>query len=154
MRAFVDAGSRSVRPFQTNGTVIFHANDPEDTAHRARELLAPSYEDAVFVRSAARVVEIVSGFPALDASSDHYREMVVFHDSPASRSAAISDGVEGLVRVLRVESDVAFGLIWKPKSTAGNITALLERRLGALGTSRTLGTLQRLSRQFASEPTD
>lgn len=151
VRAFVDAGARSVRPFQTNGTVIFTAEDPDGTARRARELLGPTYEDALFVRSAARVAQIASGFPAVDEASDHYREMVVLYDGPAPRSAAMQDmATEGLVRVLRVEPDVAFGLIWKPKSTAGSMTALIERRLGALGTSRTLGTLQRLSRQLAS----
>lgn len=149
LRAFVDAGGQSVRSFQTNGTVIFTADDPAATAQRARELVSDRYDDSVLVRSAARVAQIAATFPATDTASDHYREMIVFFDYPSSQADPVPEMFEeGLVRVLRVEQDVAFGLVWKPKDTAGNMTALVERRLGAIGTSRTLGTVQRLSRQL------
>lgn len=149
VRAFMEAGGRSVRSFQTNGTVIFAADDPVATAHRARELMSDDYDDSVLVRSAARVSQIATTFPVTDSASDHYREMVVFFDSPSQPVDSLPGMLEeGLVRILRVERDVAFGLIWKPKSTAGNMTALVERRLGTIGTSRTLGTIQRLCRQF------
>ena len=149
LQAFTDAGGLSVRSFQTNGTVIFTADDPVATANRARALLSDSYEDAVVVRSAARVAQIVARFPVVDADSDHYREMVVLYDGPSAAIRSAKAMVrDGLVQLLRVDDDAAFGLVWKPKNTAGNMTAVIERMLGTTGTSRTLGTLQRLSRQL------
>lgn len=151
LQAFTDAGGHSARSFQTNGTVIFTAEEPVVTARRARELLSGCYDDAVFVRSASRVAQIVAKFPVTDTESDHYREVVVFYDSPPPGTVPVTGMVqEGLVHVFAVEDDAAFGLVWKPKNTAGNMTAFIERLFSTPGTSRTLGTLQRLSRQLTT----
>lgn len=144
--SFVDAGASGVRAFQTNGTVLFTAADPSLVAARARDGLRPcGYDDAVFVRDRARLTQIIDQFPDLPPESDHYREMVVLFDHPdAHACASLPREREGLLQVLRVEHDHALGLIWKPKSTAGNITGHLEHRLDTVATSRTLGTVQRL----------
>ena len=151
VQAFSDAGALSARSFQTNGTVIFTAENPGDTAERARRFLADRYHDAVFVRSAARVAQLVTEFPATDTESDHYREMVVLYDASPEAPREPDAFQHGLVRVLRMDDDAAFGLVWKPKNTVGNVTALIERLLSTAGTARTLGTLQRLSRQLTPD---
>lgn len=148
LSAFADAGAAQARSFQSNGTVIFDAEDPAATAQHVRQLLSGTYDDAVMVRSLDRVEQIIADFPPVEAGNDHYRQMIVFYDRVVPGADALrAGGRDGLVQLLRVDADAVSGLIWKPKNTAGNMTAVVEAALALPCTARTLGTLQRLLKQ-------
>src|SRR5690606_2279998 len=80
LEAFEAAGAHGVHSFQTNGTVVFRADDPAATALEARARLgAVGYTDEVFVRDRAALGRLLGGLPAVDPGRGHYREIVTLH---------------------------------------------------------------------------
>lgn len=143
-------GPDAASGFQTNGTVVFRAEDPASLARRARELLAEAgHRHDCVIRPLAEVRRIVEDAPPLPADSGVYRVVASFFDLPDDRAlpeAGLTPirSRDGLVEVSALTRRHARSLCWRPGSTAGNATAVLEKLLGVPVTTRTLGTLERL----------
>ncbi len=146
IEAFGGPGAAS--GFQTNGTVVFQTMDAAVAATEARRRLAEAgYRQDCVIRSLEQLRGIVEEAAAVPVPADVYRVLVSFFDVP--ESPVVDDppplrSRDGLVEVSVLAPGHAISLCWKPGSTAGNATALLERLLGTPVTTRTLGTLERL----------
>lgn len=148
------AGAQSVATFQSNGTVVIEANDPQSVTAAARPLLtaASGWSDVGVVVDLEHLRSAVSAFPAPFTGSPD--GMTVYQDVLAFVTP--SDGVrvgvpwwsprQGLV----IHSvDVLLGMVHATAFLRGNgssesLTATLERDWKISATTRTRGTVERL----------
>jgi uncharacterized protein (DUF1697 family) len=142
------AGAVRVKSFQTNGTVLIEAEDPEGVvAAAASELAAAAgYHDAAFVRSLADLEELLAlGVFEKHQSPRTYRETVTFFRGGETPSWSTPwTNANDDVDVLLVGDGIALSLIRKPRNTAGSPTVEVERATGGVATTRTRGTIDRL----------
>lgn len=146
--ALTTAGADHVKSFQTNGTVLLIATDPQAVTRRAAGVLLNvcGYSDAAFVRPVSLLKALISG-DAFDGHTDEqtYRETFTFFDTTAVPSWTLPwTNTKDDVDILHINNGVALGVIRKPKNTAGSPTAEIERATGASATTRTRGTIERL----------
>ena len=145
------AGARLARSFQTNGTVAVEVGgqDPRAVLDRAGPALAEGfgYTDAVFVRPAAQLSQILARRPFQGAVDERtYRCTFTFFD-PAPFGVALPwTNARGDVDIIEVDAGIALGVIRKNAATAGSPTAEIERLMGTAATTRTAGTIERLVR--------
>lgn len=149
--ALVDAfgGPEAASSFQTNGTVVFDADDPGVVAETAStRLAAAGFGQRFVVRPMPDVAGIVEQTPELDPDEDVYRLLVSFYDvDRLPRLDLPLRSTDGLVEIRGLHDRHAWSVCWKPRNTAGDATALLESLLGVPVTTRTAGTLARLVRK-------
>lgn len=149
----VDAfgGPAVARSFQTNGTVVFEAADPEQATDEALvKLRAAGYTHPVIVRSLHAIQCAVAETPAIDPAEGIYRSMISFYnvdDIPDVRLPRRSP--DRLVEIRTLGRVYAHSVCWKPRQTAGNVTGYLEQLLSVPVTTRTDATLQRLVRAYS-----
>ncbi|MBC7278408.1 DUF1697 domain-containing protein [Nocardioides sp.] len=147
-------GAAQVKSFQTNGTVLFKAEDPEGVvAAAAGELVAVAgYADAAIVRPLADL----EGLLALGVFEKHesprtYRETVTFFQGGKKPSWSMPwTNSKDDVDVLHIGDGIALSLIRKPRNSAGSPTFELERATGGVATTRTRGSIDRLLKAAAT----
>ncbi|MFJ4878929.1 DUF1697 domain-containing protein [Streptomyces sp. NPDC088745] len=149
--ALTEAGAREVRSFQTNGTVLFTAEDPTGVVAKAAARLrtAAGFTEPGMVRDLAELAAIMgeSPFSAYDTSDPVRRPALTFFDGGTPLGVTLpwanpKDDVEfvglyeGLVlSLVRQTRDGAAG---------GSPTTEVERLTGVPATTRVLGTVERL----------
>ena len=141
VEAFELAGAREVIPFQSNGTVLFDAADPDACARAVIDRLATAspWSDVAFVRS----TEWLSAFvlePATDASTFARAELSLFDESVSPVDSLPLVGKRCTV----VSGGRGFAVTENDRDNESNATPTLERALGVAVTSRGLLTLSRL----------
>ncbi len=143
LAAFAEAGSRDAQSFQTNGTVTFAADAPENVAGLVVTLLTPEcgYADAVIVRPAAWIL-------ALDLEDQGPDAEVSFFDGPDPFPEPLPwVPARGGLTVVRADHRHAVS-INDVERTSG-ATPVLEARLGVPVTSRGVPTMRRLATRLA-----
>lgn len=141
-------GSTAATCFQTNGTVVFDADDPDSVADLARQRLsARGFQQTFVVRSLNDIRQTLAASPAVDPADGIYRSMISFFDADAIPEVALPlRSSDDLVEIRVLGADCAHGVCWKPRTTAGNVTGFLEKLLGVPVTTRTTATIERLVR--------
>lgn len=152
--ALASCGARRVKSFQTNGTVLLDTDTPLAIVELAGPVLRDccGYDDAVFVQSIAQLDALVAlGIFEAHPSTRTYRECVTFFRGPKTPEWVLPwTNPKDDVDILYCNDGVALSLTRKPRNTAGNPTAVLERATQGVATTRTLGTIQRLLKTAAS----
>lgn len=147
-------GASKAKSFQTNGTVLFQADDPEGVVvEAATELLAAAaYDDAAIVR----LVEDLEDLLALRVFEKHqsprtYRETMTFFQGGKNPDWSLPwTNSKDDVDVLHVGDGVALSLIRKPRNSAGSPTLELEKATGGVATTRNRGSIERLLKVAAT----
>ncbi|MCA0294011.1 MAG: hypothetical protein LCH96_01630 [Actinobacteria bacterium] len=145
--AFLTSGARLATSFQTNGTVVFEADDPAAVVVGARGVLAGAtgYADVAVVRDAGWVVELggrldpglVNGEVALfDAASAPALE-VPWLDPSGSLTVVEIDALHAVTS-------------WADPRTGSSANPTLTRLLGVPVTCRGVPTMIRLAARLAS----
>jgi uncharacterized protein (DUF1697 family) len=145
-----EAGGHDVRSFQTNGTVLFRADDPSAVVRRAAPPLADrwGYSDAGLVRRVGLLADILRTDPFQGFRDERtYRETLTFYEGghPLPVTLPWTDARD-VVDLVAARDGVALGIIRLRGSAAGSPTAQIERMTGGVATTRTLGTIRRLLR--------
>lgn len=142
------SGASHVKSFQTNGTVLLKAEDPERVvAEATSELVATAgYDDAAIVRTLADLEHVLAmGVFEKHQSPRTYRETVTFFQGGKEPGWSTPwTNSQDDVDVLHVGDGIALSLIRKPRNSAGNPTFELERATGGVATTRTRGSIDRL----------
>lgn len=148
------SGASHVKSFQTNGTVLLKAEDPERVvAEAASELVATAgYDDAAIVRTLADLERVLAmGVFEKHQSPSTYRETVTFFQGGKEPGWSTPwTNSHDDVDVLHVGDGIALSLIRKPRNSAGNPTFELERATGGVATTRTRGSIDRLLNSAAT----
>lgn len=148
--AFSTAGATAVLSFQVNGTVLFTATKPDQTARTVVTLvtLVCGYADAVVVRSAHWVGELCRRLVS-DGFTDAHAEVSVF-DGPATFPQPLPWTPDpGRVTVIQADSQHAVSTNRTARTSYA--TPALERLLQVPVTSRGVATMVRLGQRIESE---
>jgi len=139
-------GTTLARTFQTNGTVLFHSDNPEATARKALHVLRGNgHHQGLTVRPLCELNRVVQQTPTTDPAENVYRTMISFYDIDTHPAIELPiRSRDQLVELRRLDQRSAASVCWKPHHTAGDVTGFLETLLNVPVTSRTLGTLKRL----------
>lgn len=150
IEAFLSSGATDAVSFQTNGTVVFTAEDPRATARAARDALAVvGYTDPVMVCTLTTVTT-VAAFP----DDPGFAECCVSFFDPLEPVPDIPrTSTNGLAEILLVGKDHAVSGVRRVEGRMGDPNGHLEKSLGAPVTTRTLGTIRRLAAKFADSAT-
>lgn len=137
--------------FQTNGTVVFETTDLESTKNLVKTRLTESgYLQSFSVLTLEEMAEFSVQAPQVDPAENVYRVMASFFEAPEEPTLTLPlRSKNNLVEVRSISSNHAWSLIWKPKSSVGNVTGLLEEHLGVPVTSLTASTVGRLVKKFS-----
>ena len=145
---FAEAGCRSVELFQSNGTVVFEADDPEEAAERASAAIATRSGHAreVFCIELASLAEIVD---QRSDATDLGRYEFTLHgggrlDPMAAEVRAEADRHNCEI----VDSGPGWAISCNRIEGEGHATPVLESLTGGPATSRGLPTLTRLISRF------
>jgi uncharacterized protein (DUF1697 family) len=153
--ALAEAGGIDVRSFQTNGTVLFRADDPVAVVAGAAPTLAGrrwGYADAGLVRPVALLAEILRTDPFAGLRDERtYCETFTFFEGgdPLPVTPPWTSEHDD-VDLVAVRDGVALGIIRRRGSGVGSPTSQIERLTGGVATTRTLRTIQRLLRAAGS----
>ncbi|WP_164743452.1 DUF1697 domain-containing protein [Microbacterium sulfonylureivorans] len=142
--AFERAGAHDVRPFQSNGTVLFTAVDPDAVAESARGHLALDcgIDTVVFVRPLTFVAQVVERHA--DASSFTRRELTLFDVDTLIADDRAAGAQAMRRRCAVVEHGAGWAVVENDADRQSNGTPTIEAALGTPATSRGLPTLLRL----------
>lgn len=144
-------GPDSAANFQTNGTVVFESTDLESTKNIVKTRLANSgFLQSFSVLTFEEMAEFSAQAPQVDPAENVYHVMASFFEAPEEPTLTLPlRSKNNLVEVRSISRNHAWSLIWKPKSSVGNVTGLLEEHLGVPVTSRTANTVERLVKKFS-----
>lgn len=150
-RAFAAAGASEIVLFQSNGTVVFSAEDADSCAQEVakRIQLVSEWQDVVFVRSLPWLRELLAGIDLATVEVGR-AELSLFDESCALPSTV--SRVER--RCTIVSAGDGFAVCLNERVAESNGTPTLERMLGVTVTSRGLPTLRRLVDQEGSRRDD
>jgi hypothetical protein len=153
-QALLDAGASAARSFQTNGTVLLTADDPQRSVMGAAHSLRAGwgYDDAAFVVPLAALQATAATGPLGGVLPDEtYRETVTFCEALGADTPTFAwpyalpwTSAHGDVDLLHTGEGMALGRIRRRGTGVGNPTKEIERELGIRVTTRTFGTIQRL----------
>ncbi|MGL4340057.1 MAG: DUF1697 domain-containing protein [Rhodoglobus sp.] len=147
-------GPGVARSFQTNGTVVFEAANPEQATTAALTTLRTAgYTHTVIVQPLHVIQRAIAETPATEPSEDIYRSMISFYmvdNIPGLKLPLRSP--DRLVEIRTLGRSYAHSVCWKPRHTAGNATGYLEQLLDTPVTTRTTGTLHRLIQACLPHP--
>ncbi|HEX5859453.1 MAG TPA: DUF1697 domain-containing protein [Microbacterium sp.] len=148
LRAFADIGVGGAVPFQSNGTVVFTADDGQRVADGVREGLAARgvFDDGVYARPLEHIELLVdrssAGADAGRTELTLFPVEAVIVDEPAAARA----GERRRCRV--VEHGPGFAVVVNDHDRQSNGTPTIEAVLGVPATSRGMPTLLRLIDRF------
>ncbi|WP_171041361.1 DUF1697 domain-containing protein [Sinomonas susongensis] len=143
-----EAGARRVVSVGANGTALIEAEEPEEVFRAsiaALEKMA-GYRGAVMVRTFSLLASIVDRKPFGGRGDGQlYRETFTFFDGgkPLCVPLPWTNG-RGDVDIIDVSDGVALGVTRWTGSGPGSPGAEIERLTGAITTTRTRGTIERL----------
>ncbi len=147
-QSLLSAGAQRVKSFQTNGTALIVADDVERVVSYAAGTLAgcAGYHDAALVRSVASLREVFDADPGSGHADERtYRETFTFFDGGRPPTWALPwTNARDDVDVIHVSRGIAVGIIRKERSSAGSVTAEIEKETGGVATTRTKGSIERL----------
>ncbi|MFE5335400.1 DUF1697 domain-containing protein [Isoptericola sp. NPDC056573] len=155
--ALLDAGARSVRSFQTNGTVLLDPGEPDgggdpSAAERVVRAAAPrlaersGYAHLALVRPLDDVAAAIDGDPfALTRDERTYRDTLTFVDGgePLTVDLPWTDPRD-LLDLVAARPGVVLAVVRGGPGTGGDPNSVVERLTGGVATTRTLGTVRRL----------
>ncbi|WP_171013044.1 DUF1697 domain-containing protein [Microbacterium sp. 2FI] len=147
-RAFAEAGCTEVVPFQSNGTVVFEATDPEQVVADAVAALAArsGTEREAFRMPMHDVVRLVE---AHSAEPDAQRRELTLHGGSAIDLRGAANVREAARRrCVIAETGEGWAVSINERDHESNATPTLERITGLPATSRGLPTLVRLVARF------
>lgn len=144
-------GSAVATSHQTNGTIVFDADDPEaHTIEALSRLQQRGYEQPAIVRPLAEIVQLVAEHTT-DAEEEGRVMVSFFTPVPADTLHRVpARSRNGLVEILHLTPRYAVSKCSQRGTTIGDATVFLEPELGTPVTSRTLGTLQRLVKKHST----
>ncbi len=146
---FADAGCRDIELFQSNGTVLFDADDPVEAAERASAEIASrsGHERAVFCIELGSLADVV----ARHSDAGHLRryEFTLHSGGHLDLEAADVRKETGLHRCEIVDSGLGWAVVCNRIDGEGHATPVIESLTGAPATSRGMPTLARLIGRFA-----
>lgn len=149
---FADAGCPDAQPFQSNGTVVFEADDPAGAVAAAAEAIAvrSGHERDILWMPLDDLVAVVDEHG--DAPDPGRHEFTLHHGD-----AVAADGPDAIALLQRAQCSIVdvgpgWALVRNDIDGQGNATPLLERLTGGLATSRGLPTLVRLVSRFGPGP--
>lgn len=147
--AFSDAGVAGAVTFQSNGTVVFYAVDPDVVIADVRASIAAraGFHLSIFSIDLACVEQVVDeGIGAPDADR---RELTLFD---AAAVFALSPEVDAIARTRRctvLQSGPGWAVTANERDRESNATPTIEQIIGGPASSRGMPTLVRLVRRFA-----
>ena len=147
---FADAGCPDVQPFQSNGTIVFDADDPAETVATAAEAIAArsGQERDILCIPLADLIAIVDEH---GATPDPRRyEFTLHRGATVDAQAPDAIALTTRARCAIVDAGPGWALIRNDVDGQGNATPVLERLTGDRATSRGLPTLLRLVSRFRS----
>jgi hypothetical protein len=151
LAGFADAGCRDVVPFQSNGTVVFDADDPDEVIETVVASIAARAgleRDGFWLP----LEELIGVVDAHGAVSDPRRFEFTVH---GGGTIDIGDPEVVAAAALRrceiVDSGVGWTLTRNHRQGEGNATPVIEQLTGGRASSRGLPTLVRLAHRFAPE---
>lgn len=144
------AGAKRVRSFQTNGTVLLETDEPESVVRTAAKplFLCAGYDGVAVIRtiSSLRSTLTVDYFRG-QTDQRTYKETFTFFDGVQQFTWTLPwTNKRDDVDVIHVDNGVALGIIRKNKSSIGNVTAVIEKEICGVATTRTRGTIECLVR--------
>jgi uncharacterized protein (DUF1697 family) len=148
MAGFAAAGCLDATPFQSNGTIVFEADDPAVVADTVFTTVAQrtGLERDVFWISFADVVAVVESHAAAEPRGFeftlHRGGAIDLGDPEVGRETARN-------RCEIVDIGTGWALVRNAVAGEGHATPTIERLTGDLATSRGLPTLVRLVNRFA-----
>lgn len=148
VEAFAEAGVRDAVAFQSNGTVIFAAEDGQSVADDVRERLAArgAFDDAVYARPLEAIALLVDRHA--ERVEAGRMELTLF---PAGHVIADDDTLAreaGRRRCAAIELGPGFAVVMNDNDRESNGTPTVQAVLGVPATSRGLRTLVRLVDRF------
>ena len=146
-KALTDAGGKAVRSFQTNGTVLFLADDPRGVVDTAAVALRDvGYTEAGIVRPLRLLADLLGADPFEGFRDERtYRETLTFYDADAPLPVDLPwNGPRDDLDLIADSDGVVLGIIRQRGGSVGDPTGEVERMTGGVATTRTLGTIQRL----------
>ncbi len=148
--AFVAAGGDDVVPFQSNGTVVFDADDADEVVERAvAALAAHGHEREGFWMPLTQVAEIVDAHAtAVDASR---RELTLHHGGTIDVDDPEVVAEAAKRRCVIVAAGDGWAVTTNERDRESNATPAIERIIEAPATSRGLPTLVRLIDRFVPD---
>jgi len=149
--AFTNAGAEFARSFQTNGTLVFSA-DNEQTALKVIARACRTLESAcgldepAFICSLAHLAKLVAADPFAGVNmEDVYQCCASFLPPNAiGKVKATLQSERGDVEIIRVTSKTVLSIARKVGSSPGSPTAFLEKTLSVPVTTRNWNTILRL----------
>lgn len=149
LAAFTDAGCRDAVPFQSNGTVVFEADDPAAVTETVVASIAArtGLEREAFWMPFDSLVAVVE---AHGATPDPRRHEFTLHGGGTidpTDPDVVNEAVSRRCEI--VGSGTGWTLIRNERDGEGNATPVIERITRGRATSRGLPTLVRLVGRFA-----
>lgn len=149
LAAFADAGCPGAVPFQSNGTIVFEADDPAAVTETAVLSIAArtGLERDAFWISLDDLLAVVE---AHGATLDPRRHEFTLHGGGTidpTDPEVIREAVSRRCEV--IDSGLGWTIIRNERAGEGNATPVIERVIGGRATSRGLPTLIRLAGRFA-----
>ncbi|WP_127818033.1 DUF1697 domain-containing protein [Microbacterium sp. CPCC 204701] len=148
--AFEDAGCLGAVPFQSNGTVVFEADDP---ATAAEAVVASIAARAGLERDCFWIPfdDLVSVVDEHGATPDPHRHEFTLHSGGTIDPAHPDVASEAAYRRCElVATGAGWALTRNERDGDGNATPVIERVTGGQATSRGLRTVVRLVDRFAT----
>ena len=145
-------GFGAVSAYQASGNVLFDPGDvqaPEAVMSRGLQA-ALGYEVAVFVRTSAQVRQLADATPFSAAELAPTRgkvQVTLLAEAPLRGAAARAEALGSDTDLVRVVGAHWFWLPTGGISDSGLDVVAIERLIG-VGTTRTLGTVQRIARKL------
>lgn len=148
LEAFEDAGCRDLASFQSNGTVVFVADDPAAAVDDAMQALAArsGVECEAFAMALDQIAAIVAaqaGAPDADR-----RELTLHAGGIIDRSDPDVEREAARRRCVIVDAGPGWVVSSNERTRESNATPVVERLTGSPATSRGLPTLVRLIDRF------
>ncbi|MHC2998143.1 DUF1697 domain-containing protein [Microbacterium sp. HJ5] len=146
--AFEDAGCRDPACFQSNGTVVFAADDPGTAVVDAMQALAArsGVERETFAMALEQVAAIVEAHAG--AADADRRELTLHAGGIIDRSDPDVVGEAARRRCVIVDAGPGWVVSSNERPRESNATPVVERLTGSPATSRGLPTLVRLIGRF------
>jgi len=148
--AFAEGGATEVVPFQTNGTIVFEADDPALVIERAvGALVVRGHDRDGFWMPLSQVAEIVDGHAA---AADASRRELTLHAGgriDLDDHAVITEATKR--RCVILATGDGWAVTANERDRESNATPAIERIIAAPATSRGLPTLVRLVDRFAPD---
>lgn len=147
--AFEDAGCRDIRTFQSNGTVLFDADDPAAAAQNAEAALEARSGHAreIFWITLEQLADIAAFAAGVDAPGLYEVTLHTGGDVAAHRSGVADQARRRRCTV--VATGDGWTVVRNDAARQGNATPLIEALTGARASSRGLPTVIRLIDRFA-----